>query len=127
MTCPAARFEVRLRPFSERFDDDDDVWLGQKVELTQGTEALPEIAVTASEQVNAKGLTESVIIALGSAGAFRAAVEFWRLWLARDRTRSIELTYLVDGAHKHIVVQGTGLGDDAFEALAKTVQAQLER
>ena len=127
MTGSSEEFRVRVQASSERFDDDDDAWLHQRADLARGTAELPEVRLVPGAEAGAKGTADSMIIALGSAGAFRAAVAYWRLWLARDRTRSVELTYSAGGEQQHIVVRGTGMDEEKIEALVRDVRAHLER
>jgi hypothetical protein len=71
-----------------------------------------------------KGIVEGIILALGSAGAFKAAVDCLRVWLARDRTRRIELAWSVDGHEEKIVLQGSAVTNAQFEKLAEVVRAK---
>jgi hypothetical protein len=63
-------------------------------------------------------------MALGSAGAFTAAVDCLRAWLSRDRTRRIELAWTVDGREEKIVLQGTAIDPALFNDLAELVRAK---
>lgn len=73
-----------------------------------------------------KGGIDVIILALGSAGVFTAAVEFFRAWLQRDRTRSLEVTHTVDGREETIVIRGEAISDDVVATLASAVGRRLD-
>ncbi len=65
-----------------------------------------------------KGGPESLILALGSAGAFTAAVQFFRAWLGRDRTRRLDITWTDGDGVQRITVSGDAIDDNAIAILA---------
>src|SRR5207244_1968303 len=86
--------ELVLSLETARFEGDDERWLDQKRALY--VELRREVGTVRREltaEPGAKGATESLILALGSAGAFKAATTCIRAWLARDRTRRVELSW----------------------------------
>ncbi|MGN9808318.1 effector-associated constant component EACC1 [Micromonospora sp. BQ11] len=126
MTGSAAGFPLELRAISDRFHSDDAEWLDQEAELVAGLRDVPDLAFASSDTTPAKGTTEAVIVALGSAGAFTATVEWVRAWLNRDRSRSIEITYTDDGGQKSLVVRSSGLREDTFRELLEAMRQRLE-
>jgi len=116
--------EVQLSTHSDRFDTSDESWLDQEGELLaalRGEVTVRRELVAAPGQ---KGLVEGIILALGSAGAFKAAVDCLRAWLGRDRTRRIELAWTVDGREERFVLQGTAIPNEEFEKLAELLRAK---
>lgn len=53
-----------------------------------------------------KGAADQLIIALGSAGAFQAAVDCLRAWLGRDRDRRIDLRWEENGVERSVALTG---------------------
>lgn len=116
--------ELKLTTHSDKFDPDDDNWLAQETELLQSLRGEVPVRRDLVAAPGSKGLVEGIIMALGSAGAFKAAVDCLRVWLARDRTRRIELAWTVDGHEERIVLQGTAVSNAEFEKLAEIVRAK---
>jgi hypothetical protein len=118
--------ELTLQTESDKFDPDNKNWLAQEArllgELRREVGGVRRDMAVAS---GAKGMVETVIIALGSAGAFKAATQCLRAWLGRDRTRRVELSWVVDGKEEKIVLQGTSIGQAQFEKLAELVHTRL--
>lgn len=94
-----AAFEVELEPRSDRYDADHEGWQAQVAEFHAMLQAeLGGVRVERTAVPGTRGGAGAVILALGSAGAFTAAVECFRAWLARDKTRTVALRWsLGDG------------------------------
>jgi hypothetical protein len=116
--------ELRLSTHSDRFDEDDEGWLAQEADLLASLRGEVTVRRDMVAAPGEKGLVEAIILALGTAGAFTAAVDCLRAWLSRDRTRRIELAWSIDGHAEKIVLQGTAIGDDEFDRLAQLVRAK---
>src|SRR6266699_4347227 len=99
-----ATLEVDLVALNDRFDDDDPRWLDQVAdlvhELRRETEALQSRRTPVP---GTKGTVDQLILSLGSAGAFTAAIDIVRAWLARDKHRSVEMAVTDADGHKHTV------------------------
>jgi hypothetical protein len=80
----------------------------------------PDVEVT---RAVAKGV-EAIILALGSAGAITAAVEALRLWLARDRRRSVQLSWTVGGHHREVVLAADKLSEAGARELLLAALSQ---
>ncbi|MGH4024296.1 MAG: effector-associated constant component EACC1 [Pseudonocardiaceae bacterium] len=123
MVASGPELELTLIAGSDRFDSSDTRWLAHEAdlmaELTRNVGGLrrDDTAVTGN-----KGATTDVILALGSAGAFIAAVECFRVWLARDRTRKIEIIWTVDGQEERVVLEATGIDRSSFERLTAAIR-----
>jgi hypothetical protein len=123
MRAGPAAVELTLSMHSDRFDEDDERWITQELDLL--ADLSREVGGVRRESVPArgdKGAVETVILALGSARVFSAAVQCWTAWLSRDRTRRIELAWTSDGRQERIVLQGTAIDDATFTKLAQAIQ-----
>jgi hypothetical protein len=72
---------------------------------------------------------EAIILALGSAGAITAAVEAFKAWLSRDRSRHVVLSW-ADGDEEHrIELVGDRLSEESVRTalLAALEQRQTGR
>lgn len=121
------RFELTIEPFTTRFHPDDERWRAQVSQLHSAL--ADEIGGVRRHRVpvhGAKGGVETVILALGSAGAFTAAAEYLRAWLGRDKTRSLEVSWTADG-HQHVVtIRGEAMDASSFRAVAEAAARRLE-
>lgn len=116
---------LRLELSSDRFDRTDDRWLDQQVAFLRELRAAGTDVTTERAAVEgAKGVTDSVFLALGSAGALTATVELIKAWLARDHARSVKVSWSEGGQLQSVEVSG-GRIDDA--ALDKIVHAMSDR
>lgn len=84
--------EIEITPGSETFESEDDRWLEQVAGLYDELrdEGIP-LREESTPVPGAKGDISMVIAALGSAGAFTAAITVFQAWLSRERTRHIRI------------------------------------
>jgi len=114
---------VELTPHSDRFDPNDLRWATQVGTLWQ---ALEEEAGTvrrdATQVPGQKGGVETIILALGSAGAITAMVEVVKAWLGRDRSRSLEITTVDEaGGRRTVTVHGEQIDDATMREALKVL------
>lgn len=114
---------VELTPHSDRFGPDDARWATQVGTLWQ---ALADEAGTvrrdATPVAGHKGGVETIILALGSAGAITAMVEVVKAWLGRDRTRSLKITRVdAAGGRRTITVHGEQVDDETMREALKVL------
>ena len=119
--------DVGLTPRSGRYDDDDERWREQVADLARDlrleTDAL---RVEHTPVPGTKGATVELILALGEAGVFTTALEVLRAWLARDKTRAIDLSYRDRaGQQQHLEVTATNANDRALAPVIAAVAAQI--
>jgi hypothetical protein len=124
----AAGLDVTLVPHSDKYEDDDDRWRDQVADLVRElrleTEAL---AVARTPVPGTKGALDQLVLTLGSAGVFTTAVDVLRAWLARDRTRSVELEYRDGrGEHQRLSVTAENAGEEALAPLVAAVAARIQ-
>ncbi|MGH8905542.1 MAG: effector-associated constant component EACC1 [Egibacteraceae bacterium] len=115
-------YELVVEPGTDRFDPDDDRWRAQVGNFYAGLHSeVGGVRREWSEAPGTKGGFETVVLALGSAGAFAAAVEYFRAWLGRDRTRSIQITHTVDGREETFAIHGEAIDNAVLQALAAAI------
>jgi hypothetical protein len=88
--------QVTIAPSSDKYDEHDDRWRDQVADLVRNLRVNTDDALSVEKHnvPGTKGAAAELILALGTSGVVTASVEVIRMWLARDRTRSIELTYV---------------------------------
>jgi hypothetical protein len=112
-----------------RFDPADDRWQAQVRDLYADLDrASVGFRRDTTVVPRTKGVVETAVLALASTGAFNAAARCWQAWLARDRSRHVELVWTQDGrerrltidadnadavALRHLIDGATGKGEDA--------------
>ncbi|WP_369252385.1 effector-associated constant component EACC1 [Geodermatophilus amargosae] len=126
-TSPPERvLDLVLEPHSDRFDPADDRWRAQVGDLYTGLEGEVGGLRREAERVpGAKGTVDTVILALGSAGAFTAAVEFLRAWLTRDRSRRLDVSWDVDGRTERVTVSGGAIDTQAIDRIAEAFAIRI--
>ncbi len=120
-------FELRIEPGTSRFDPDDDRWRAQVSQLYSGLG--DEVGGIRRDDVSVpgtKGEISNVILSLGSAGAFTAMAEYLRAWLGRDKSRSLDVSWTVDGEEHSVSIRGESMDNASFQALAAAAAARLK-
>jgi Effector Associated Constant Component 1 len=124
MTEPQAagsRLELVVEPRSERFDEADGRWREQVGAFYR--ELRRDVGAVRRErapEAGAKGATTDIILALGSSGAITAAVTMFKAWLARDKTRVLELEWTDGDQARKLSIRGTDLDEDTFDELVRS-------
>ena len=119
---------IGLSLSSERYDADDDRWLDQVADLTRDLRMeTGALEVSRTPVPGTKGSIDQLILSLGSAGVFTAALDIIRIWLGRDKTRSVELSYIDrDGKEQRIKATATHADKDALAPLVAAMAGQIE-
>jgi len=120
-------FELRIEPGTAKFDPDDDRWRNQVAQLYSGLrdQAGAEVRRRHVGVEGTKGGIDTVILALGSAGAFTAAAEYLRAWLGRDKSRTLDVTWSADGQEHSVSIRGDGMDNASFQALAEAAASRM--
>ena len=118
---------VGLTPMSDRYDSDDERWQDAVADLIEElrveTGALEVIRTPVD---GTKGIVDQLLLTLGSAGVFSAAIDALRLWLARDKTRSISLTYQDrEGREQRLDVRATHADEQTLAPLVNAVADRI--
>ncbi|ASO21243.1 hypothetical protein FHR81_002212 [Actinoalloteichus hoggarensis] len=119
--------EVSITPGTSRYDEDEEAWQSQVSTLYAALlDEVGGVTTGGAAVPGAKGAWDTVLIALGSSGALTAAVACFRSWLARDRTRTLTLTWTGDsGAEQRITVSGDNIDRASLQALARAVGERI--
>lgn len=119
---------IGLVPNSARYDADDDRWRDQVADLVRDLRVeTGSLSIARTAVPGTKGSLDSLVLALGSAGVFTTALDVLRVWLARDKTRSVDLTYTDrEGKQQRLNVTATNSGSDALAPVIAAVAGQIE-
>ena len=119
---------IGLVPNSARYDADDDRWRDQVADLVRELKVETDALTVARTPVpGTKGSLDSLVLALGSAGVFTTALDVLRVWLARDKTRSVDLSYTDrDGNRQRLNVTATNSGADTLAPVIAAVADQIQ-
>src|SRR5690606_35723508 len=106
---------------NDDFSDDDPRWAAQvRVLVDQLNREAGDVRYDASKHTGdgKKGAAATVILALGTAGAFTAAVQVIKAFLQRDTKRKLELRRLgPNGEVETLVFETEGLSTPQVERL----------
>jgi hypothetical protein len=119
--------DVSLAPQSSRYDESDDRWRDQVADLAHDLRVETE-SLRAERAVvpGSKGAAVELVLALGEAGVFTTALEVMRVWLARDKSRSIKLSYRDRTGHRqHLIVAATNATEQTLAPVIEAVAQQI--
>ena len=106
-----SKVEVEIAASSEKFELTDERWIDQVNELYKDLHhEAGSVRIEGEAEEGSKGGFETIILALGSAGAITAAVEIFKAWLSRDRGRNLKIT--VKSGDQTDVYEVGGVGAD---------------
>ncbi|MFB9659066.1 hypothetical protein ACFQS3_13310 [Glycomyces mayteni] len=120
---------VEITASTGKYADDSPQWRSELGALYRELESRAgRVALRSGEtQEGHRGTTEAVIIALGSSGAITAAVTCFRLWLDRDKTRTLDVEWTdPDETRHHLRLTGENIDRQSFQALAEAIGRALE-
>ena len=117
-------FELLIEPRNEQYDPDDDRWRSQVTLLCAELDAQVDTVHRGQPTAGAKGALDQVILALGSAGAFTAAVECLRAWLGRDRDRRVDVRWQENGVERSLTLTGQAVDAATIREIAKVAVRQ---
>jgi hypothetical protein len=119
---------VKITPTSTKYDEHDDRWRDQVADLVRTLRVNTDDAlhVEKHDVPGTKGAAAELILALGTSGVVSASIEVIRMWLARDKTRSIELDYTTaDGEVRHFSATAQNATSDMADELLGAVATQM--
>jgi hypothetical protein len=125
--APGDRALLTIEALSDRYDQSDERWLDQVVDLVDRLrEDVGAVERRREPAVGQKGGVDALILALGSAGAFQAAVAVFRAWLGRDRTRRLRLVVTDTERRRHTVeITGDTIDSRTFHDVAEVMARRL--
>ena len=119
------RLELVVEPRSDDYEAADDRWrvqvgtfyreLADRVDTYRRGRSVP----------GTKGTVDEVILALGSSGALTAAVECFRAWLQRDKSRRIDVRWDEDGVERHVTFSGDNVDAATVKEIARAAAARV--
>jgi hypothetical protein len=127
MSTPGSHGTLRLsvEPRNDGYDPDDDRWRRQATALYAELAAVADVERHTRPVPGTRGAVEQVIVALGSAGVFSAAVECLRAWLGRDRGRRIDIRWDEDGVERFVTLTGEGVDVETVREISRAVSRRL--
>ncbi len=124
----AEHVEIRIEPTSDRFDANDERWLGQVATFRRELEdAVDGVQVVAVQQPGSKGALDSLILSLTSAGAMTAAVEFFKAWIGRAANRRVKVAFGEGGELQEFEFAGSELDDGTLRQVTDALTARLRK
>jgi hypothetical protein len=112
-------FELAVEPRSDDYHPDDDRWRDQVAGLYSALHEQADVVQRGAAVAGTKGTLDTLVVALGSAGAFTATVECLRAWLSRDRSRSIDVRWDDNGTERFVTLSGDAIDVDSVREIAK--------
>ena len=118
--------ELVIEPRSERYDPDDDRWRAQTSDFFATLDKeVGDVRRETTPVEGTKGGLSSIILALGSAGAFTVSLDYFRAWLGRDRSRRLDITWTIDGRQETVSVTGDAIDKAALDKLAEAAARRI--
>ncbi|WOD43122.1 effector-associated constant component EACC1 [Hwangdonia lutea] len=109
------QIEVILHPTSDFFDEKDSRWTQQKNLLVRDLQGRATKVEKRSEPVEGmKGGLETLIITLGPA-VITGIVDVVKAWLARDKSKKIELTANINGKIVSFTADANGVDKNTLK------------
>lgn len=121
----AGSFQVVIEPCSEDYHTDDERWRDQVAGLYEALHDQVDVAHRSHAAADTKGAVDEFVIALGSAGAFTAAVECFRAWLKRDRGRRIEVRWNEPDGQRFVTLTGDAIDVESVREIAKAAARRV--
>jgi hypothetical protein len=127
MSDPDSRGVLKLsvEPHNDGYHPDDDRWRRQATALYAELDAVTDVERHTRPVPGTRGAVEQVIVALGSAGVFSAAVECLRAWLGRDRGRRIDIRWDEDGVEHFVTLTGEGVDVETVREISRAVARRV--
>jgi hypothetical protein len=111
--------QLIVGPRTSAYDERDERWLDQVAGLYAGLrEEAGDVVAVASPTAGEKGALEQAALVLQSLNALHVALQFFKIWVGRDRTRELVLSWADDAGEQHQVeIHGKAIHDDQFREL----------
>ena len=120
MSVTAESGEMSIQPRSSAYDASDARWVNQVQTLLSSLQVnVGQVRKEVTPVAEQKGGLVEIIVALGSAGAVTAVVEVFKLWLSRDKTRSIDITTKTGDVEKKITITGENISKELLAQALK--------
>jgi hypothetical protein len=117
---------VSLHAHHDSYDDDHPAFRAQvatlETELLHGVDGARRVSRSVP---GTKGAVDELIVALGQAGVLTMTVEMLRVWLRRDRSRSLEIVWTEGGDTQRVTVRGDAIDTDVLKPVAEAAAARI--
>lgn len=117
--------EVAVEPRNPDYDDDDERWRDQVGTLYSELRLHVDTVQRARQIEGAKGTLDELIVALGSAGVFTAAVSCFRAWLQRDRSRRLDVRWEENGVEHFVTLTGDAIDAETVRTVAQAAASRV--
>jgi len=108
-----AEVQFQISPVNDDYDPNDDRWLDQVNELVFDLQKeVGDVRQESTAVEGKKGAVAGLILALGSAGAIKAAADMFKTWLDRDQSRELIITVKRNGKTETYKVTGNRMDKD---------------
>ena len=118
-------FEVAVEPRNDEYHTDDDRWRDQVGTLYSELHAQVDTARRGHPVEGSKGTLDQLVVALGSAGAFSAAVACFRAWLQRDRSRRLDVRWEENGVERFVTLTGDAIDVESVRMVARAAAGRV--
>lgn len=119
------RLELVVEPHNDDYDPADERWRAQVGGFYRELGARVDTYRRGRFSPGTKGTVDEVILALGSSGALTAAVECFRAWLQRDKSRRIDVRWDEDGVERHVTFSGDNVDSATVKEIARAAAARV--
>jgi len=121
----AGPLEVRVEPRNDDYHVDDDRWRDQVATLYSELHTQVDTVQRGHPVEGSKGAVDELVVALGSAGAFTAAVSCFRAWLRRDRSRRLDVRWEENGVEHFVTLTGDAIDVESVRIVARAAAIQV--
>jgi hypothetical protein len=121
--------QVSVAAATSKYNADSPQWRAEVADLHRSlTGEADQVSARGGEsEGNSRGTAVEIIAVLGSSGAIGAAVACFRMWLGRDKTRSLDLSWTdADGQTRHVTLTGENLDQKSFQSIVESIGRSLE-
>jgi hypothetical protein len=118
-------FEVAVEPRNDEYHSDDDRWRDQVATLYSELHEQVDTARRGHPAEGSKGTVDQLVVALGSAGAFSAAVGCFRAWLRRDRSRRLDVRWEENGVERFVTLTGDAVDVESVRMVARAAARRV--
>jgi len=119
------RLELVVEPRSDDYEAADDRWRVQVGTFYQELADRVDTYRRGRSVPGTKGTVDELILALGSSGALTAAVECFRAWLQRDKSRRIDVRWDEEGVERHVTFSGDDVDTATVKETARAAAARV--
>jgi hypothetical protein len=120
--------EVAISTETAKYAPDSPQWRREVADLHAGLQRETGTVTTQStNRPGMKGGAVEIILALGTSGALLSAVQVFRAWLGRDKTRSITATWTdAEGKEQRFTLTGENIDQQSLTALSESIGRMIE-